>query len=256
MAGDADRKRPVVDRAEQNLEIVADHLVERRGLGPMPCRFAREPSLHCGCSLRYSWQGNTPCTASPTAMCDRSWGSPLIPSHQTKTGNRARSLGCSTVSMRTDSSPKSHARVAFGFPWPVEGPCPPRSSSGGGCLPGTLRYRRLICGNIFAKSEETTRERFTLSSLPAHFQPDRPSGIRYWNSYLALPDLRYSRHGPAGDGHRAIRSSRGAADAGSCERRRLVERLRMARVQIRPPLLVLAPDPRAVPAPAVPEGPL
>ena len=39
-----------------------------------------------------------PCTASPTATYDRSWGLPLIPSHQTKTGNRARSLGCSVVS--------------------------------------------------------------------------------------------------------------------------------------------------------------
>ena len=49
---------------------------------------------------------------------------------QSKTGNRARSLGYSAAFMRTDSSPKSRARAAGGSPWPVAGPCPPRSSSG------------------------------------------------------------------------------------------------------------------------------
>ena len=34
--GDADRERPVVDRAEARSLPLGDHLVERRGLGPMP----------------------------------------------------------------------------------------------------------------------------------------------------------------------------------------------------------------------------
>ena len=36
MTREAHRKRPIVDCAEQRLEVVADHLVERRGLWPMP----------------------------------------------------------------------------------------------------------------------------------------------------------------------------------------------------------------------------
>ena len=76
-----------------------------------------------GCFDRVLFRGYLP-IMSGAAMAT------FLKSHQTKTCNRARSLGCSAVSMRTDSSPKSRARAAGGSPWPVAGPCPPRSSSG------------------------------------------------------------------------------------------------------------------------------
>ena len=88
-----------------------------------------EPSIPCpatsACSLRCSWRGNTPCTASPTAI-----GSPPIPSHQTKTCPGTGHSVVPPAPCARASSPKSLVRAAGPSLWPVVGPCPPRSSSG------------------------------------------------------------------------------------------------------------------------------
>jgi hypothetical protein len=105
-------------------------------------------------SSRYFWWANTPCTASPTVMCDSTSRGPRIRWHRKLKSSLVKSRASFGAFMHTGFIAKTpHSRR-----WRV-------SLSGGQTMTTgdqtqrsrlfqPLRHRRLLFGNIFAKDED------------------------------------------------------------------------------------------------------